>query len=215
MESKSSAGQGHYRDLPIRGRLKLGHQAFALMAITIVLGFLTLLISFLRWPPSQGFRVFVAQETAKIALQLIGVTFVGFLVTELVRRAREKDDFARRARAAYGKAKARRRRLRWLSPEERLKELELLNDIQLEFEDLKEEAEQKFGPRHEIVTNLEKIEKYLHDVVNAGLPKDAHAVSGGAALKDFVAEYEYEKGSRFDTDFKKAYRAVRKGLGLN
>jgi hypothetical protein len=213
MESKSPARQGHYRDRPIRGHLKLGHEAFALMAITIVLGFLTLLISFLMWPPSQGFRVFVAQETAKIALQLIGVTFVGFLVAELVRRAREKDDFARRARAAYGKAKARRRRLRWLSPEERLKELELLDDTQLEFEDLKEEAEQKFGREHEIVTNLKKIEEYLHDVVNDGLPGKPHPVTGGVDLQDFVAEFK--ENSRFDTDFKKAYRAVRNGLGLN
>jgi hypothetical protein len=202
MSSKSSVE-------PQRDRERAPYHPFALVALILVLGFLTLLIIFLLWPPVQGFHAFVAQETARIALQLIGITFVGFLVSELVRIAREKEDFARRARAAYGKAKASRRRLRWVSPEKRLKELMLLNDVQIEFENLKEEAEQKFGREHEVVTNLGKIEVYLNNVIDGGVPQQTHTVEGDA-FQDFIAKFE--DGSRFDTDLKRAYGAVRTGL---
>jgi len=191
--------------------MKLRRGALAVLVSLLVAAFVAVLVVCMLWPPSgDTFRAFVAREAAKVTLQLLGLTAVGAIASELVRDARERRDFASRLRDAYGKAKARRRRLRRSPVEGRSTELELLDDIQLEFEDLRDEAEWTYGSRSKVVSDLTLIEKYLHDVVDVGFPGGARREPIVNAFQDFVAEYRKE--SRFASDFKKPYHSVRHSL---
>lgn len=187
--------------------MKLRRLVLLVLVSSLVVAFVAVLVGSVLWSPSgDTFRVFVAKEAAKVTLQLLGLTAVGGIASELVREARERRDFASRLRHAYGKAKARRRRLRRSHVEGRSTELDLLDDIQLEFEDLRDEAEWMYGSRSPVVTNLTLIENYLHDVVDAGFPAQAGTESNVDAFQDFVAKYRKE--SRFASDFKKPYHFV-------
>ena len=185
----------------------LRRRALVLFVSLLVGGFVAVLVVCMRWPPvGESFRVDVAKEAAKVTLQLLGLTAVGALVSELVREAGQRRDFALRLRQAYGKAKARRRRLRRMPARDLSTELDMLDGIQLEFEDLRDEAEWAYGSGSRVVTNLTLIEKYLHDVVEAGLLGRADT----SAFQDFVADYRKE--SRFATDFRKPYHSIRHTL---
>jgi uncharacterized membrane protein YidH (DUF202 family) len=186
--------------------------ALAVTAVAI-LSFAILIVAFAAWPrEGDTFRVYVTKEGTKNALELLTLTLVGVLINEMVRRARDRNDFARRVRVAYGKAKARRRRLRRVSTEEeRRKELNRLDDVQLEFEELKDEAEREFGERSNVFSNLKSIEKYLNDVIDAGLPTQPKPVTNPDAFQDFVARYNQE--SRFAKELKGAYHSIRELLG--
>ena len=163
------------------------------------------------WPPvGDTFRAYVAREAATVTLQLLGITAVGAFVSALVREARERRDFASRLRDAYGKAKGRRRRLRRLPAAHRNAELELLDDAQLEFENLRDEAEWTYGNSSKVITDLTRIEKYLHDVVDAGFSGGPVPGTNRDDFQDFVAPYS--KRSRFATDFKNAYHSIRQRL---
>jgi hypothetical protein len=188
--------------------MNLKRQLLALVVILLVVGFVAILIVCLVWPPTgDTFRVYVAKEAAKVALQLLGLTVVGAIVSEIFREARERKDFALRLRASYGKTKASRRRLRRLPATAHATELELVDAVQLEFEDLRDEAEWIWGSSSLVVENLSLIEKYLHDVVDAGI----RPVAGNRKEFDVFVQH-YVKGSRFDTDFKKTYSSRRTAL---
>jgi hypothetical protein len=191
--------------------MKLRRIALAVLVTLLVLAFVGLLAVWLRWPPEgDSFRAFVARETVKVTLQLLGLSCVGGIVSWLVREARERRDFALRLRDAYGNAKAHRRRLRRLPSEGRSTELDLLERVQLKFEDLRDEAEWTYGSRSKIVINLTLIEKYLHDVVDAGFSGPARDKPGLDNFQDFIAKYH--KDSRFAKNLKKPYHSIRKVL---
>src|SRR5690349_10987077 len=99
--------------------MKVGRGALRVVVSLLVLAFASFLVVSILWPPTGDFRSHVAEEAAKIALQLLGLTAVGALASELIRDARERRDFALRVRSAYGKAKGLRRRLKRLSEADR------------------------------------------------------------------------------------------------
>jgi hypothetical protein len=88
--------------------------------------------------------------------------------------------------------------------------LDLLERVQLKFEDLRDEAQWTYGSRSQIVNDLTLIEKYLHDVVDAGFSGQKGTKPAPDNFQDFVAEYC--KKSRFAKDFKQPYHSIRQVL---
>jgi hypothetical protein len=176
----------------------------------LVVSFLVVLVACVVRPPTSDFREYVAKEAAKVALQLLGLTVVGALASGLVRDAQDRRDFAYRLRSAYGKAKSCRRRLKGPPAGDLSKELELLNDIQLEFENLRDEAEWRHGNRSPLVTQLTDMEEYLREVVRAGNANPRALQSGSDAFQDFIAHYNKE--SKFASRFKQPYHSIREQL---
>lgn len=192
--------------------MTLGRRALQALASVLLVAFVAVIVLFMLWPPPDdaSLKTTVAKEVARAAVQLLGLSLLGGLVSQLVRDARERKDFALRLRNAYGKAKACRRRLRRLSGPDRMKELELLDGVQLEFEALKDEAEWTYGKDSSVHRSLTLIETYLGAVVDGGFSNEVASERKRRALEDFLADYS--STSRFASDLKEAYRSCRKAL---
>ena len=189
--------------------MRLGPRAITFAAISLVAVFAILLAVLWFNPPSgEGFRAEMEREAGKVALQMLGISLLTALFAELLRVRSERADLARRVRRAYSKAKRCRRRLKRTPRAEHGPILERLEGIQLDLEDLRDEAARLIGPDSKVKCNLKKMEEYLRQVVKEGLT--SNSAIPRETFADFLAHPDPDSG--FSTKFRIPLQIIRQEL---